>query len=138
YQLMITALRRREIVIGKMLPYLVVSSVLIVIIILLSRWHFGVTFHDLPALALVCLLFLLCSLGLGLLISAFSRTQTQAIEFSVLSFGFGGGIRLVGSICAARTVASGRSLHLRAISVDTFLPRFSTGEHVPRGSGVLY
>ena len=32
YQLMITALRRREIVIGKMLPYLVVSSLLIVII----------------------------------------------------------------------------------------------------------
>ena len=30
YQLMITALRRREIVIGKMLPYLVVSSLLIV------------------------------------------------------------------------------------------------------------
>ena len=27
--------------------------------------------------------FLLCSLGLGLLISAFSRTQTQAIQFSV-------------------------------------------------------
>jgi len=83
YQLMITALRRREIVIGKMLPYLVVSSVLIAIIMLLSGWHFGVTFHDLPALALVCLLFLLCSLGLGLLISAFSRTQTQAIQFSV-------------------------------------------------------
>ena len=83
YQLMITALRRREIVIGKMLPYLVISSVLIVIIVLLSAWHFGVVFHDLPALALVCLLFLLCSLGLGLLISAFSRTQTQAIQFSV-------------------------------------------------------
>jgi len=83
YQLMITALRRREIVIGKMLPYLVISSLLIVIIMLLSGWHFGVAFHDLPALALVCLLFLLCSLGLGLLISAFSRTQTQAIQFSV-------------------------------------------------------
>ncbi len=83
YQLMVTALRRREIVIGKMLPYLVVSVLLIVIIMLVSGWHFGVAFHDLPALALVCLLFLLCSLGLGLLISAFSRTQTQAIQFSV-------------------------------------------------------
>ena len=40
YQLMITALRRREIVIGKMLPYLLISSVLIVIIMLLSGWHF--------------------------------------------------------------------------------------------------
>jgi ABC-2 type transport system permease protein len=78
YQLMVTALRRREIVIGKMLPYLVV-----IIIMLVSGWHFGVAFHDLPVLALVCLLFLLCSLGLGLLISAFSRTQTQAIQFSV-------------------------------------------------------
>jgi ABC-2 type transport system permease protein len=83
YQLMVTSLRRREIVIGKMLPYLVVSALLIVIIMLVSGWHFRVAFHDLPALALICLLFLLCSLGLGLLISAFSRTQTQAIQFSV-------------------------------------------------------
>jgi ABC-2 type transport system permease protein len=83
YQLMVTSLRRREIVIGKMLPYLVVSILLVLVIMLVSRWHFGVVFFQLPALAVVCLLFLLCSLGLGLLISAFSRTQTQAIQFSV-------------------------------------------------------
>ncbi len=83
YQLMVTSLRRREIVIGKMLPYLVVSILLVAVIMLVSNWHFGVVFYQLPALALVCLLFLLCSLGLGLLISAFSRTQTQAIQFSV-------------------------------------------------------
>ena len=83
YQLMVTSLRRREIVIGKMLPYLVVSMFLVMVIMLVSRWHFGVIFYQLPALAVVCLLFLLCSLGLGLLISAFSRTQTQAIQFSV-------------------------------------------------------
>ena len=34
-------------------------------------------------LAVICLLFLVCSLGLGLLISTFSRSQTQAIQFSV-------------------------------------------------------
>ncbi len=83
YQLMVTSLRRREIVIGKMLPYLVVSIFLVLVIMVLSGWHFGVAFYQLPALAVVCLLFLLCSLGLGLLISAFSRTQTQAIQFSV-------------------------------------------------------
>ncbi len=83
YQLMVTSLRRREIVIGKMLPYLAVSAFLIVVIMAVSGWHFGVAFHQWPALAVVCLLFLLCSLGLGLLISAFSRTQTQAIQFSV-------------------------------------------------------
>src|SRR5438094_3231806 len=80
---MVTSLRRRQIVIGKMLPYLAVSAFLIVVIMAVSGWHFGVAFHQLPALAVVCLLFLLCSLGLGLLISAFSRTQTQAIQFSV-------------------------------------------------------
>lgn len=83
YQLMVTSLRRREIVIGKMLPYLVVSTFLVLVIMLVSSWHFGVVFYQLPALAVICLLFLLCSLGLGLLISAFSRTQTQAIQFSV-------------------------------------------------------
>src|SRR5580704_1533136 len=83
YQLMVTSLRRREIVIGKMLPYLVVSVFLVLVIMAVSGLHFGVAFHQLPALAVVCLLFLLCSLGLGLLISAFSRTQTQAIQFSV-------------------------------------------------------
>jgi ABC-2 type transport system permease protein len=83
YQLMVTSLRRREIVIGKMLPYLLVSALLVLVIMLVSRLHFGVAFYQLPALAVICLLFLLCSLGLGLLISAFSHTQTQAIQFSV-------------------------------------------------------
>src|SRR5438046_10681197 len=66
-----------------MFPYLVVSIFLVLVIMLVSGWHFGVAFYQPIALAVVCLLFLLCSLGLGLLISAFSRTQTQAIQFSV-------------------------------------------------------
>ncbi len=83
YQLLVTSLQRREIVIGKILPYLAVSILLIAMIMALSAWHFGVRFYQPSVLALICLLFLLCSLGLGLLISAFSRTQTQAIQFSV-------------------------------------------------------
>jgi ABC-2 type transport system permease protein len=83
YQLMVTSLQRGEIVIGKILPYLAVSICLIVVVSLVALLHFHVRFYQTPALALICLLFLLCSLGLGLLISAFSRTQTQAIQFSV-------------------------------------------------------
>jgi ABC-type multidrug transport system permease subunit len=83
FQLMVTSLRRREIVLGKVIPYLAISIVLILFIILLTAWHFQVQFNDPGALALICFLFLLCSLGLGLLISAISRTQTQAIQFSV-------------------------------------------------------
>jgi ABC-2 type transport system permease protein len=83
YQLMVTSLRRGEIVIGKILPYLAISIFLILVIILLAGWHFRVRFYQPGALALICFLFLLCSLGLGLLISALSKTQTQAIQFSV-------------------------------------------------------
>ena len=83
FQLMVTSLRRREIVLGKVLPYLAISVVLILFIILLTGWHFQVQFYNPAALALICFLFLLCSLGMGLLISAVSRTQTQAIQFSV-------------------------------------------------------
>jgi len=83
FQLMVTSLRRREIVLGKVLPYLAISILLIIFIIVLTGWHFQVQFHNPAALALICFLFLLCSLGMGLLISAISRTQTQAIQFSV-------------------------------------------------------
>jgi len=83
YMLMVTSLRRGEIVIGKILPYLAISILLILVVIVVAGWHFHVQFHQTPVLALICLLFLLCSLGLGLLISAFARTQTQAIQLSV-------------------------------------------------------
>lgn len=83
YQLMVTSLKRGEIVIGKMLPFLAISSCLIVVITAVAGLHFQVPFHNPGLLAVICLLFLLCSLGLGLLISAFSKTQTQAIQFSV-------------------------------------------------------
>lgn len=82
-QLMVTSLRRVEIVIGKLLPYLGISIVLILVVIVVAGWHFHVAFHQRFVLAIICLLFLLCSLGLGLLISSFSRTQTQAIQLSV-------------------------------------------------------
>lgn len=83
YQLMVTSLRRGEIVIGKIIPYFAISIGLILMIALLAGWHFQVEFSQPLVLALICMVFLLCSLGLGLVISAISRTQTQAIQFSV-------------------------------------------------------
>lgn len=82
-QLMVTSLRRSEIVIGKVVPYLGVSLLLIAMTIAVAHWHFHVAFRQPLVLGVICLLFLLCSLGLGLLISAFSTTQTQAIQFAV-------------------------------------------------------
>jgi ABC-2 type transport system permease protein len=82
-QLIVTPLRRVEIVIGKVLPYLGISMVLIGVTISVTYFHFGVQFRQPAVLAVLCLLFLLCSLGSGLLISAFCQTQTQAIQFAV-------------------------------------------------------
>ena len=84
-QLLVTPLHRSEIVIGKVLPYLVISLFLIASTIAVGNLHFGVKFHEPVLLAVTCFLFLLFSLGLGLLISAFSRTQTQAIQISVFA-----------------------------------------------------
>jgi ABC-type multidrug transport system permease subunit len=82
-QLLVTPLRHSEVVIGKVLPYLVISMFLIASTIAVGNLHFGVKFHEPVLLTITCFLFLLFSLGLGLLISAFSRTQTQAIQISV-------------------------------------------------------
>ncbi|MEO7319616.1 MAG: ABC transporter permease [Chthoniobacteraceae bacterium] len=82
-QLLVTPLRREEIVIGKVLPYLAVSIVLIGMTLATGRYYFGVFIGDPLLSSVLCLLFLLCSLGTGLLISTFCRTQAQAIQFAV-------------------------------------------------------
>jgi ABC-2 type transport system permease protein len=82
-QLLVTPLRQSEIVIGKVLPYLLVSLFIIAGTIAIGYLHFGIKIHEPLQLSSICFLFLLCSLGLGLLISAISKTQTQAIQFSV-------------------------------------------------------
>ncbi len=83
HQLMVTTLRQSEIVVGKVLPYLVLSLFLIAASALVAGWHFQVVFRQPLVLALICFLFLCCSLGLGLLISAFCQTQAQAIQLAV-------------------------------------------------------
>ena len=83
YQLMVTSLRRTEIVIGKVLPYLGLSALLIAMAVAVAYYHFGTHFQRIGVLSLICFLFLCCSLGLGLLISSFCQTQTQSIQFAV-------------------------------------------------------
>ena len=72
-------------------------------------------------LAVICFLFLVCSLGLGLLISTFSRSQTQAIQFSVfflLAVFFSGAFAPLEQLPAD-------SLPFRTVPAHTFLPGLS-------------
>ncbi len=82
-QLLVTPLRQSEIVVGKVLPYLIISLLLIASTIAIGHYHFSVRFHQPLLIAVICFLFLLFSLGLGLFISSISRTQTQAVQFSI-------------------------------------------------------
>src|SRR5947199_10804005 len=63
FQLLVTSLKRGEIVLGKILPYLVVSIVLILVINVVTLLHFQVPLYQTAVLGLICLFFLLCSRG---------------------------------------------------------------------------
>jgi ABC-type multidrug transport system permease subunit len=82
-QLLVTPLNRSEIVLGKVLPYLGLSIVLIALTLAMGYFHFHVEYRSPWLVAVLSLLFLLCSLGTGLLISTFCRTQAQAIQMAV-------------------------------------------------------
>ncbi|MEI9897565.1 MAG: ABC transporter permease [Chthoniobacter sp.] len=82
-QLLVSPLSRNQIVAGKVFPHLIVSILLIAATLATGYFHFHVVYRSPVLTAVLCLLFLLCSLGTGLLISAFCQTQTQAIQFAV-------------------------------------------------------
>ena len=129
-QLMVTPLRQTEIVIGKVLPYLVISMFLIASTIAVGNLHFGVKFQQPLLLSITCFLFLLFSLGLGLLISAFSRTQTQAIQISI--FFLLPVMLLSGAFAPLGQLPQTGSHLFRVFSSHSLLPGFSECESSPQ------
>jgi ABC-2 type transport system permease protein len=83
-QLIVTPIRPWELMLGKLLPYTVTSSVGAAVALIAGRLLFGVEIAgSITLLVLLSLLFLLGSLGLGLLISTVSQTQGQAIQIAL-------------------------------------------------------
>ncbi len=79
-QLLVTPLRPVEILVGKVLPGLVVGLVGATILVLVATVWFRIPLiGSVPMLYLGTLLYLLSSVGTGLMISSFSRTQQQAL-----------------------------------------------------------
>lgn len=75
-----TPLTRLEFLLGKQMPYLAVSLVNLALLVAMNRWLFGVPFKGSAlTLALGGLLYVLSTTSMGLLISAFTRTQIAAI-----------------------------------------------------------
>lgn len=86
-QLMVTPIRPVELMIGKTLPFALVSMLDLVLIVVLARLVFRVPFvGDAWVLGAGAVLFLLSTLGLGLFISTVSATQQQAIMATFFFF----------------------------------------------------
>lgn len=82
-QLIVTPLRSIELVIGKLVPYVIIAFVDTLEILALGVWWFGVPVRgSLPLLLILAGLGLLTSLGLGLFISTISTTQQEAMLLS--------------------------------------------------------
>jgi ABC-2 type transport system permease protein len=78
-QLIVTPIRNWELVLAKIIPYIFVSFANMLLILLVGTFWFGVPIRgSLTLLFLMTGLYLLPTLGLGLLISTFARTQQQA------------------------------------------------------------
>ena len=83
-QLVVTPIKPWELMLGKILPYVTVAFANVLFASAIGRFWFGVEFAGSFGLLLVlAALFVLSSLGLGLLISTVSQTQTQAMQVAL-------------------------------------------------------
>jgi ABC-2 type transport system permease protein len=86
-QLNVTPIRRWELIVGKVLPYAVIGLVEALVVLLLAIYWFEVPMRgSLTLLVALSLLYLLCTLGLGLFVSTVSETQQQAMMTVVFFF----------------------------------------------------
>ena len=82
-QLIVSPLRRGELIIGKILPYVAMGYLQMTLILLFGHWVFGVPFvGSLPLLYLLAFVFIAANLALGLFFSTLARTQQQAMQMS--------------------------------------------------------
>jgi ABC-2 type transport system permease protein len=85
-QLAVMPLRPRDVFLGKVLPYFVVATVDLVVVVAAGILLFDVPFRGSPAVfALGAVLFLFVTLGLGVLISSVSENQGQAIQLALMT-----------------------------------------------------
>jgi ABC-2 type transport system permease protein len=85
-QLFATPVGRLEIVLGKLLPYLVLGLLAVLLVIAVGGYAFDVPFRGSPvALAVFSLLFLVGMLGQGLLISVVTQNQMVATQVATMS-----------------------------------------------------
>ncbi len=82
-QLFVTPVGRTGLLLGKLLPYAIVGFVELLMVLCVMVYVFRVPIHgSVPLLLSLAMLFMVCSLSLGLLVSTLARTQLEAMQFA--------------------------------------------------------
>jgi len=85
--LITTPVRTSELMLGKLIPYILIGLVQVTIVLLVGRWLFHVPLRGhLLDVYVAALAFIGASLTLGLLISTLARTQFQAMQLTLFLF----------------------------------------------------
>jgi len=86
-QLNVTPLARWELITGKLLPYAFIGIIDVVLVLIVAIYWFEVPMRgSIPLLFVMCLIYLLSTLGLGLFVSTISKTQQQAMMTAIFFF----------------------------------------------------
>ncbi len=84
-QLFVTPVGRAGLLLGKLLPYAIVGMVEVLLVLTTMVYLFGVPIQgSLGLLIALSTLFIVCSLGLGLLVSTLAKTQVEALQFAFI------------------------------------------------------
>lgn len=84
-QLIMTPVTSLELILGKLIPYILIGIYDFIVILILSNWVFGVTVNgSLFELCMLGLVFLIGSLAMGMLISTVAQNQAQAIQSALM------------------------------------------------------
>jgi ABC-2 type transport system permease protein len=85
-QLIVTPIRPWELIVGKLLPYVILALVDTIEVLLIGSWWFGVPIRSgLGTILLLSSLFLVTGLSIGMLISTFANTQQEAMLVAMMT-----------------------------------------------------
>lgn len=83
-QLLISPIKPLEIILGKLIPYLLIGlGEYLTILVIGLYWFKTKMIGDPVTMFVICFFFIMASVGLGLLVSTVAKTQLQAIEIVV-------------------------------------------------------
>ena len=83
-QLVVTPIRPHQLIIGKLAPFLILGVIDVFLVIIFAMILFGLPVKgSIWVLLLLCVIFLMTTLGLGLFVSTISHTQQQAMMTAI-------------------------------------------------------